>query len=62
MQIGLDLASMGYLNSKGEAYSGTSLAKMLNNPRYKGYYTAKLTEIENYKTHKKRKFQKKNRL
>ena len=62
MQIGLDLASMGYLNSKGEAYSGTSLAKMLNNPRYKGYYTAKLTEIENYKTHKKKKVPKEKQI
>lgn len=62
VQIGLDLASMGYLNSKGEAYSGTSLAKMLNNPRYKGYYTAKLTEIENYKTHKKKKVPKEKQI
>ena len=54
-KIGEDLAKMGYLNSKGEPYSQTSMAKFLTNPRYKGYYTARLTEVEDYKTHKKRK-------
>lgn len=52
-KIGEELAQMGYLNSKGQAYSQTTLAKFLANPRYKGYYTARLTEIEDYKTHKK---------
>ncbi len=52
-KIGLELAEMGYLNSKGEPYSQTSLARMLSNPRYKGYYTARLTEVRDYKTHKK---------
>lgn len=54
-KIGEELAKQGYLNSKGEPYSSTSLAKFLTNPRYKGYYTARLTEVEDYKTHKKRK-------
>ena len=54
-KIGQDLAKMGYLNSKGEPYSDTTMAKFLTNPRYKGYYTARLTEVENYKTHKKKK-------
>ena len=54
-KIGLNLAKMGYLNSKGKPYSQTTLAKFLTNPRYKGYYTARLTEVEDYKTHKKRK-------
>ena len=54
-KIGEELASMGYLNSKGEPYSQTTLAKFLTNPRYKGYYTARLTEVEDYKTHKKKK-------
>ena len=53
-QIGINLAKMGYLNTKGKPYSSMTLAKFLTNPRYKGYYTAKLTEVENYKTHKKR--------
>lgn len=57
-KIGEELAKMGYLNSKGNPYSQTTLAKMLANPRYKGYYTAKLTEVEDYKTHKKKKLPK----
>lgn len=47
------LAQKGYLNKNGKEYSGTTLRKMLLNPRYKGYYTANLTYVENYKTHKK---------
>ena len=61
-KIGLELANMGYLNSKGEPYSETTLAKFLTNPRYKGYYTAKLTEVEDYKTHKKRKIPKEKQI
>lgn len=53
-KIGEDLAKMGYLNSKGEVYSQTTMAKFLTNPRYKGFYTARLTEVEDYKTHKKK--------
>lgn len=53
---------MGYLNSKGEPYSQTTMAKFLTNPRYKGYYTARLTEVENYKTHKKKKVPKERQI
>lgn len=54
-KIGENLALMGYKNMNGEVYSGTSIAKFLTNPRYKGYYTARLTEVEDYKSHRKRK-------
>lgn len=61
-QIGLELADMGYLNSKGQPYSSTSLAKFLTNARYKGYYTARLSEVEDYKTHKKKKVPKEKQI
>ena len=61
-KIGEDLAKMGYLNSKGKPYSDTTMAKFLTNPRYKGYYTARLTEVEDYKTHKKRKVPKERQI
>ena len=61
-KIGEELAQMGYLNSKGKPYSQTALAKMLSNPRYKGFYTAKLTEVEDYKTHKKKKIPKEEQI
>lgn len=52
-KIGQILAEDGYLTKKGKIYSDTTLKKMLKNPRYKGYYTANLTEVSDYKTHKK---------
>lgn len=61
-KIGEELANMGYLNSKGKPYSQTTLAKFLNNPRYKGYYTARLTEVEDYKTHKKKRVPKERQI
>lgn len=54
-RISRELAEMGYLNSRGMQYSETTLAKFITNPRYKGFYTARLTEVESYKTHKKKK-------
>ena len=47
------LYKKGYKNKNGKVYSGTTLKKFLTNPRYKGYYTANLTKVESYKTHKK---------
>jgi len=47
------LYKKGYKNKNGKAYSGTTLKKFLINPRYKGYYTANLTRVESYKTHRK---------
>lgn len=52
-QISDNLYSMGYTNIKGKPYSQTTLSKMITNPRYKGFYTAHLTEVIDYKTHKK---------
>ena len=52
-QISENLYSMGYTNIKGKPYSQTTLSKMITNPRYKGFYTAHLTEVIDYKTHKK---------
>jgi len=53
VKIARILKAKGYLNSKGKEYSGTTLKNILTNPKYKGYYTANLTTVENYKTHKK---------
>ncbi len=52
-RIGELLAENGYYTRKGKIFSDTTLKKMLKNPRYKGYYTANLSEVEDYKTHKK---------
>lgn len=47
------LYNKGYKNKKGKPYSGTTLKKILTNPRYKGYYTANMSRIESYKNHKR---------
>ena len=53
---------MGYYNSKGGVYCQSTMAKFLTNARYKGFYTARLTEIEDYKTHRKRNIPKENQI
>lgn len=53
-RIGEILADNGYYTKKGKIYSDITLKKMLRNPRYKGYYTANISEVEDYKTHKKK--------
>lgn len=52
-RIGESLAESGYYTRKGKVFSDTTLKKMLKNPRYKGFYTANMSEVEDYKTHKK---------
>ncbi len=47
------LASDGYFTRNGKVFSDTTLRKMIINPRYKGWYTANMSEVEDYKTHKK---------
>jgi len=48
------LASGGYYTRRGKCFSSATLKKMITNPRYKGYYTANMSEVEDYKTHKKK--------
>ena len=52
-KIGEMLAEKGYYTRKGKVFSDTTLKKMILNPRYKGWYTANMSEVEDYKTHKK---------
>lgn len=52
-KIGEILANEGHFTRKGKTFSDTTLKKMLKNPRYKGWYTANLSEIKDYRTHKK---------
>ena len=47
------LYSKGYKNSKGKKYAERVLSRLLQNPKYKGYYCGNMTYIEDYKTHKK---------
>ena len=53
LKISDKLKEKGYLNTKGKPYSDTTIRKIILNPRYKGYFTANMSYIEDYKTHKK---------
>lgn len=43
----------GFHNTKGRPYAERVLARMIENPKYKGFYCGNLSHIEDYKTHKK---------
>ena len=49
------LSDEGYLNKKGRIYDKDSLKRIIENPKYKGYYRAKTYEILDYRTKKRKK-------
>lgn len=49
------LSQEGYLNKKGKLYDKDSLKRIIENPKYKGYYRAKTYEILDYRTKKRKK-------
>jgi len=52
-KIGELLAKDGYYTKKGKVFADTTLKKMIRNPRYKGFYTGNMSEVIDYKTHKR---------
>ena len=46
---------MGYKNKKGHFYDKDSLKRMISNPKYKGFYRGKTTEIVDYRTKQRKK-------
>ena len=49
------LSDEGYLNKKGRLYDKDSLKRMIQNPKYKGFYRARTYEILDYRTKKRKK-------
>ena len=49
------LSDEGYLNKKGRIYDKDSLKRMIQNPKYKGFYRARTYEILDYRTKKRKK-------
>ncbi len=49
------LFEMGYHNRKGNLYDKDSLKRMIENPKYKGYYRAKTYEVMDYRTKRRKK-------
>ena len=52
-RIGEILASEGYYTKKGKVFADTTLKKMIKNKKYKGFYTGNMSQVVDYKTHKK---------
>ena len=52
----------GYLNKKGRLYDKDSLKRMIQNPKYKGFYRARTYEILDYRTKKRKKNTKDNQV
>ncbi len=52
------LSDEGYLNKKGRLYDKDSLKRMIQNPKYKGFYRARTYEILDYRTKKRKKNEK----
>lgn len=56
------LGSLGYFNKNGNLYDKDTLKRMLENPKYKGYYRGKTTEILDYRTKKRKKIMEDNQV
>lgn len=57
-KLSIELAKQGYYNHNGNMIHQNTLKKIIQNPKYKGYYTGGLSTVVDYRT-KKRNFYKK---
>ena len=49
------LSEEGYVNKRGRIYDKETLKRMIQNPKYKGFYRARTYEILDYRTKKRKK-------
>ena len=54
-KLARQLGEEGYLNKKGKLYDKNSLKRMIENPKYKGFYRARTYEVLDYRTKKRKK-------
>lgn len=54
-KLSIELAKQGYYNRNGNVIHQNTLKKIIQNPKYKGYYTGGLSTVVDYRT-KKRNF------
>ena len=59
-KLSTELANQGYYNHNGNPIHQNTLKKIIQNPKYKGYYTGGLSTVVDYRT-KKRNFYDKNK-
>lgn len=57
LKLSKKLGSLGYRNKNGKLYDKDTLKRIIKNPKYKGFYRARVHEIIDYRT-KKRKINK----
>lgn len=50
------LASLGFFNKNGNLYDKDTLKRIISNPKYKGFYRGKTSEVVDYRTKKRIKF------
>ena len=55
LKLSKKLSELGYLNKKVKLYDKDSLKRMIENPKYKGYYRARTYEILDYRTKRRKK-------
>ncbi|MBP3921104.1 MAG: recombinase family protein [Bacilli bacterium] len=53
-KLSRSLKGLGYLNKKGNLYDKDTLKRIISNPKYKGYYRARVNEIIDYRTKKRK--------
>ena len=56
------LANEGYLNKKGRFYDKDTLKRIIENPKYKGFYRARTFETLDYRTKKRKKNTEENQI
>lgn len=53
-RLSKELGNLGFYNKNGNLYDKDSLKRMLQNPKYMGYYRGKTTEVLDYRTKKRK--------
>lgn len=54
-KLGKKLSELGYLNKNNNIYDKDTLKRIIENPKYKGYYRAHTYEIMDYRTKRRKK-------
>lgn len=58
-KLSIELAKQGYYNRNGNVIHQNTLKKIIQNPKYKGYYTGGLSTVVDYRTKKRNFYDKK---
>ena len=61
-KLSKELANLGFYNKKGHLYDKDTLKRIIENPKYKGFYRGKTTETIDYRTKKRIKVDKENQV